>query len=44
MPENWPNNHWLGDQVIIPPAATEDQIKVCEEQAKNDKLTMKDWW
>lgn len=44
MPENWPNNHWLGDRVIVPPAATEEQIQVHEEQAKKGEVNMKDWW
>ena len=44
IPENWPNNHWLGDDVIVPPAASEEEVKKRYEQEKNGELKLKDWW
>lgn len=39
VPANWPNNELIGDRVIIPPAASE------EEAAKRlDKYEGYDWW
>ncbi len=43
-PENYPNNEWIGSDVIIPPAATEE-LKVHRlEDAKSGKIVCKDWW
>lgn len=39
IPANWPNNELIGDEVIIPPAAT---VKDAEERPK--KYTCFDWW
>jgi peroxiredoxin (alkyl hydroperoxide reductase subunit C) len=39
MPENWPNNELLGNEVIIPPAADE------KTAAKRRKMKgCYDWW
>lgn len=43
-PENWPNNDSLGDKVIIPPAATEEQVELRRAQAASGEIEMKDWW
>lgn len=43
-PENYPNNDWLGSDVILPPAATEELRKERLEEAKAGKFTCKDWW
>lgn len=44
IPENWPNNSWLGSDVIVPPAATEADKEKRYEQEKNGELKLKDWW
>lgn len=45
MPENWPNNDWLGNKVIIPPANSVDGIKNRLEEAEKDKnIECLDWW
>lgn len=45
MPENWPNNPMLGDDVIIPPAKTEQLAQERRETMKDDKdVNYKDWW
>lgn len=43
-PENYPNNSWLGDKVIIPPAATEAEAAERKAQAERGEIEMKDWW
>ena len=45
MPENWPNNARMGDDVIIPPAKTEAAAQKNREEMKNNKdVDYKDWW
>lgn len=45
MPENWPNNALLGDDVIIPPAKTEALAQERRETMKDNKdVNYKDWW
>ena len=44
MPENWPNNQWLGDHVIVPPAATEELAKKRKEDCDIEDATVLDWW
>lgn len=45
MPENWPNNPMLGDDVIIPPAKTEQLAQERRETMKDNKdVDYKDWW
>ena len=39
LPENWPNNEIIGDEVIIPPAADEKTAKKRKEQGG-----CYDWW
>ena len=44
MPENWPNNPLMGDDVIIPPAKTEE-LAAERRKLKDDKdVNYKDWW
>jgi len=43
-PENYPNNEWIGSDVIIPPAATEELKVQRLEDAKSGKIVCKDWW
>ena len=41
LPANWPNNDFLGDEVIIPPPGSEEEAKKrLEEHGKN----CYDWW
>lgn len=45
MPENWPNNALLGDDVIIPPAKTEKLAEERRQTMKDNKdVDYKDWW
>ena len=45
MPENWPNNPRLGNDVIIPPAKTEAAAQKNREEMKNNKnVSYLDWW
>ncbi len=45
MPENWPNNALLGDDVIIPPAKTEAASQERLQTMKDNKdVNYKDWW
>ncbi len=39
MPENWPNNELIGDNVIIPPASDE---KIAQKRKKQNDCF--DWW
>jgi peroxiredoxin (alkyl hydroperoxide reductase subunit C) len=43
-PENYPNNSWLGNKVIIPPASNEIDAQKRLENAKLGKFECKDWW
>ena len=43
MPENWPNNAQFGDQVIIPPAGTEEAAAQRLAQAEAGQYTCLDW-
>lgn len=43
-PENWPNNDWLGDKVIVPPANNEKLAKERMAQAKDGDFECLDWW
>ena len=44
MPENWPNNEMLGEQVIIPPASTEDMVEERKRKAEAGDFNYRDWW
>jgi peroxiredoxin 2/4 len=41
MPANWPNNDFLKDSVIVPPANNE---KIKAERLNSKDLTCLDWW
>jgi peroxiredoxin (alkyl hydroperoxide reductase subunit C) len=43
-PENYPNNAWLGDKVIVPPAGTEELAEKRKKQAEKGESEYKDWW
>jgi peroxiredoxin (alkyl hydroperoxide reductase subunit C) len=44
MPANWPNNDFLSDHVIIPPATDVATAKKRLEQAKAGEFECYDWW
>lgn len=44
MPANWPNNDFLSDHVIIPPATDVATAKQRLEQAKAGEFECYDWW
>ncbi|MDI6604626.1 MAG: peroxiredoxin [Thermoanaerobacteraceae bacterium] len=44
MPEKWPNNYLIKDKVIIPPANTEENVKLINEKIKNKEVEAFDWW
>ena len=44
MPENWPNNDFLDDQVIIPPAGNTEEIEKRKKAQKAGEIECKDWW
>ena len=44
-PENWPNNEWLGNKVIIPPANMwKISKKRLDEAKKDENIECLDWW
>lgn len=44
-PENFPNNNWLGKNVvIIPPASTEDEKAQRLKGVEANEFKSKDWW
>lgn len=44
MPENWPNNPMFGEDVIVPPAGTEELAKERLEKSKSGEMKCLDWW
>ena len=44
VPEKWPNNPFLGDKVIIPPAKTEEGAEKKRQEIKDGKVEGYDWW
>ncbi|MEO0280864.1 MAG: peroxiredoxin [candidate division WOR-3 bacterium] len=44
MPANWPNNDLLKDEVIIPPAKTENVAKERLQKSKAGEFICYDWW
>lgn len=43
-PANWPNNELIGDYLILPPAASEEQIELRRKQAQTGEVQCYDWW
>jgi peroxiredoxin (alkyl hydroperoxide reductase subunit C) len=43
-PENYPNNNWMQDNMILPPPQTEDDIMHRLQGEKNGQYTCLDWW
>ncbi|MDK2951893.1 MAG: peroxiredoxin 2/4 [Kosmotogales bacterium] len=44
MPENWPNNDFMQDKVIISPASNMEEIEKRKKSEKNGEFECKDWW
>ncbi len=44
LPHKWPENELIGDRVIVPPAATTEDIKDREERKKKGEIECYDWW
>ncbi|NLP45643.1 MAG: peroxiredoxin [Epulopiscium sp.] len=44
IPENWPNNPLIGDNVIIPPAATEELANERLKKSTDGDFECLDWW
>lgn len=44
IPENWPNNEFIGDHGIIPPANNVDLANERKELKDSDDVTYLDWW
>jgi len=44
IPENWPNNEFIGDHGIIPPANNVDLADERKKLADSDEVEYLDWW
>ncbi len=44
IPHNWPNNEIVGEDVIVPPAASEEEAKKRLEAAEKGEIKCFDWW
>ncbi|MDK2849869.1 MAG: peroxiredoxin 2/4 [Candidatus Woesearchaeota archaeon] len=44
MPHKWPNNELIGNKVILPPPANEEEKEKRLELLKNNKIEGYDWW
>lgn len=44
IPANWPENELVGDDVIMPPAGSEQMIKKRKEQEEKGEIECYDWW
>lgn len=44
IPEKWPNNQWIGDKVIVPPAADEKLAAERMEKIMSKEIEAFDWW
>ena len=44
LPANWPNNELIGDNVILPPANTQNEIQKRKEQVEKGEIECFDWW
>jgi len=44
IPANWPNNDFLGDRVIVPPATSNKAAQERLKDAKEGKFECYDWW
>ncbi|MGM0381167.1 MAG: peroxiredoxin [bacterium] len=44
IPANWPDNELIGDNLILPPASTTEEIQQRKEQAEKGEIEFMDWW
>lgn len=44
IPANWPDNELVGDDVILPPAGSEEMIEKRRKQEENGEIECYDWW
>jgi len=44
IPANWPENELVGDNVIMPPASSEKDIKKRKKQEDQGEIECYDWW
>ncbi len=44
IPANWPENEIVGDDVILPPASSEKEIKKRDKQEEKGEVKCYDWW
>ena len=44
IPANWPDNELMEDDVIMPPAGSEEAIKNRREQENKGEIKCYDWW
>lgn len=43
-PANWPNNSLIGNNLIVPPASTVQEIQQRQQQAQAGRIQCYDWW
>ena len=44
IPANWPENELIGDNVILPPASSVDEISQRKKQVDKGEIECFDWW
>ncbi|MEF8798934.1 MAG: peroxiredoxin [Candidatus Bipolaricaulota bacterium] len=44
IPANWPENELVGDDVIMPPAGSEEMIEKRRKQEEKGEIECYDWW
>ncbi len=44
IPANWPENEIVGDDVIMPPASSEKEIRERDKQEEKGEIKCYDWW
>lgn len=44
IPANWPDNELVGDDVIMPPAGSEELIEKRRKQEEKGEIECYDWW
>ena len=44
MPHKWPNNELVGDEVIVPPASSIEEVKEREAAKERNEISCYDWW
>ena len=44
IPANWPENELVDDDVIMPPAGSEEMIERRKDQEEKGEIKCYDWW